>query len=185
MNLTDARYFAARGVKGIFFDVRPGSDAYIPEYEAIAIKEWVEVEQVGFSMNGVSREENILIARDLSLDFIVSDDFAVGKVEGEGLPEFFWEGNYETLKIELAAGRDLSCFAGFMVSGLRMEDVDALRSSSIAEHCYITLEGGLEETAALMDAGFGIHLKGGMEEKVGMKSYDELDEILDYLEERV
>ena len=184
INLTDARYFAARGVKGIFFDVRPGSDSYIPEYEAIAIKEWVEVERIGFSMNGVSREENILIARDLALDFIVSDDFAVCKVEGEGLPDFFWEGTYETLRLELAAGRDMNGFAGYLISGVEMKDVEELRANAIAGLCYIRAEGGLEEIAALMDAGLGIHLKGGMEEKVGMKSYDELDEILDYLEER-
>lgn len=184
-NLTDARYFAARGVGSIFFDVRPESDFYIPEYEAIAIKEWIEVHKVGFCMNSNTTEENILMAKDLFLDFIVSDSFDIDEKSSVEAPGFLWEGSYNSLKRAIVAGRDLSRFSGFLVSEFHPKEVAFLKENEMTTRCFITFQGEPEEVKKLMDAGLGIHLRGSAEEKTGIKTYEELDEILDFIEERI
>lgn len=184
-NLTDARYFAARGVQGIFFDIRPKSRFYIPEYEAIAIKEWIEVKKIGFCMDNAHAVENILMAKNLFLDFIVTDRFDTGEAGRGTLPGFLWKGEYSGLKEALTAGRDVSSFSGFLISDFETGEAGFLKAAGIAGRSFITAEGGPEGVKNILDAGLGIHLTGGAEEKTGMKTYDELDEILDLIEERI
>ena len=54
--------------------------------------------------------------------------------------------------------------------------------NSLAEKYSIWLDGDFEVEKVLSSAYSGICLHGGMEEKVGYKSFDELDEILEKLE---
>lgn len=186
-NLTDARYFAARGVRAVYFDIRPYSPDYIPEYEAIAIKEWIDVNNIGFVMPGQNTEEDLLIAENLNLDFIVwTDAYLTFDIPAKSAIEVYWKGGINSLSSESAAEL-LSKFDKLIIENPDETSLkNILSDERLLLDCYIMAQNSLDEKESIISwvsKGGSLCLAGGEEEKVGLKSFDELDDIIDLLEE--
>jgi len=144
-NLTDARYFAARGVDYLMFDL-----GNIPLDKLLGIKEWVE------------GPEYILVVDPSSLSLI---EEAILKVQPAGV-----HSKHAEVVGELKHYRS---------------HVEVITQEG--EHLQI--DGNtfcpVDKAAAIGDLSddIGIIISGGDEEEVGLKNYDDLDDILDYLEE--
>lgn len=186
-NLTDARYFAARGVQAVFFDIRPESSDYIPEYEAIAIKEWIDVDQLGFVMPGNNVVEDLLMAKNLKLNFVVwTNESATTQTASESKTMKYWKGNINDL--DTAKTKELlNSFDHLIIESPNQSALDIIVSDqNLFETCYLMAENILNDKTAIVkwvNDGGKICLTGGEEEKVGLKSFDELDDIIDLLEE--
>ena len=143
-NLTDARYFAARGVDYLLFDLDDTSIEQILE-----IKEWVEGPE-------------ILIL--FSYDSIHLKDEALIKIDPKGISGK--DAITGTELVHLAAHVTIFDWAETKIT---LDQIEFFMISDPSELSKLSPE-------------CGIVLKGSTEEKIGLKSYDQLDEILDLAE---
>lgn len=198
-NLTDARYFAAWEVKWLGFCLDPSSADYIPPVNAKAIKEWVEgpvivgefgrqslsdilstVEALGLQgvqiadtaqLQALSDQTDVPILLNLTLKDLDQLD-AVAALCQEWAPlvelfilQFSSPEAFDELQDKLVAKGQLM--------GL-CEKYRILLDLSIPPQ---QVEVFLEEVQA-----YGLNVAGGVEEKVGFKSFDELDDLFEAIE---
>jgi len=199
-NLTDARYFAAWEVEWLGFNFNTGEDTYIAPQNMKAIKEWVDgVKIVGEF--GIQPPEDILSAADmLELEAVQLGTFAstdslqiLHQQEVPIIKEVVIAHTNELSQLEVNLKEQSTFVENFLLnfdkngihwSDLSQSDISVLKP--LCERYPILLSIGMagEEVLDIIDTLpiNGISVKGGEEEKVGFKSYDELDEIFEALE---
>lgn len=164
-NLTDARYFAAWGVDYLSFNMIPDSEYFLPWEKISEIIEWVEGPQALIEANALEFLEgvdgHILSSMYSSLPLNKEAFFRIPLAEViKGLPA----GNY-------------------IVKIISEEDLDVLAQvENHAPGCNIFLDicdFDIKKLDKLPENG--IVIQGGEEEKVGVKSFDELDIIYEWL----
>ena len=145
-NLTDARYFAARGIDYLLFDIDKISLSQILE-----IKEWVEGPEVLllFSLSSLSLlDEAIIKVKPAAISS--KENTVIQEIKHlEGHVQLFEWVSDKTITIESQSYH--------LVKNL--SDLTQLRSDD------------------------GVMITGGSEQAVGVKAFDELDDILDSLED--
>lgn len=173
-HLTDARYFASRGATWLGFDAGTSDNALENAQNVSAIKEWVD---------GV-----ILIGEfDVQPVEIITRWIQISGVEGIQIPGHRATDILPFIPSELFVIIDFS----------KKEDSELMRSLAPYSNAFLLnpsnqkydfpiLYNWDNSQENLIDflqifSPVGISLKGGMEEKVGIKSFDELDEIMDAL----
>ncbi len=201
-NLTDARYFAAWEVKWLGFDFQEGSENYISPPTMKAIKEWVEgVKFVGEFPFTTAEDMNAAVAA-LELDAIQVGMFTEVEVlekisEVTVIKEVVISPDVDEASLEnhlqLYAPHVEYFLFSFEKSGTTWEMMKNGKSQisiavlgKICNQYKIILSidlspDALEEILAIPNL-HGLNVKGGEEEKVGVKSFDELDEIFEALE---
>lgn len=202
-NLTDARYFAAMGVEWMGFNLNPGDDSFMPPVQVQAIKEWVEGPAILGEFNMQSAEEIQKLSTDLDLDAIQVGMFT--EVEtlqavATNLPvikEIVLEKSLSREQLEETLQSFVPHVQYFLLDFAKnkwtLEDLEehtAINWAYIQQLC--------ESYPILLHLGFpadqildvledlepaGLKVLGGEEEKVGYKSFEELDELLEGLEE--
>jgi phosphoribosylanthranilate isomerase len=200
-NLTDARYFAAKEVEWLTFNFTEGSHAYIEPMKARAMFEWVAVPNIVGAFERVTAEEAHFYAQSWGLKAIqvgsMTLNEAILKIENvEIIKEFDIEifTNPQFLRQEMTLLKDkVSVFQfNFQQNGITWEDLQQPTSMLILQD----LENLCKDFNIILKIDFqpfmlkdilsinpfGLVLEGGEEERVGVKSYDELDEIFDELE---
>lgn len=198
-NLTDARYFAARGVEWLGFDFQSGSATFIEEITAAAIKEWLEgvkcvgefgfVNQTSSVLDMVNRlqldavEVNMLvdweIAETLSAQTLVFREHIVAAHE-----DFYALAN----ELEVFSGAVFATILNFNKNAWAWHDI-LIHQQALAALCrqhpvYLALDLSpalLPECLSLFEPD-GLVITGGQEEKIGVKSFDALDEWFDVLD---
>jgi len=194
-NLTDARYFAAWGVEWLGFGLESGQDYFVPTTQMAAIKEWIEGPKIVGEFSGldieliqqsvgllnlnaveVSRFANLSelqLSIPIIMNMVISEDLTPETVieilRSNEKIEFFildFEKNSSTNDFRKK-------FPPTWLNGLVKQYPIFIRSNA---NTY-----SLEEITKSIQP-LGISLAGGEEEKVGLKSFEELDEIFEELE---
>lgn len=197
-NLTDARYFAAWDVSWMGFSLDPASDAFIDPNSVHAIKEWVEGPAITGEFHLQSAEEIQSLTENLQLDAVqlgpltpletaIALDTSVPLIKEVIFESGTQASEIDTLLDDFSAQCAYFLF-NFDSNGLGLDNLpvstDWLRE--ICQHFPILLSitnlnrdlnTVLEE---LQPAGLSV--RGGEEEKVGYKSFDELDDLFEALE---
>jgi phosphoribosylanthranilate isomerase len=180
-NLTDARYFAARGVWAIFFDIREGSPEGLSSHEALAIKEWVDLENIGLLVPVQDWEESEWLASNLGVDFLVAEKLEGPMDREKSRIPLYWKGKpSELLSLAHPGG-----FDGFLVESFQPEEIEWLENRGLLGRCFLSLsqeELDFEKIYSKYQGKTAWWLRGGEEEKVGFKSFEDLDLMLDKLE---
>ena len=196
-NLTDARYFAAREAKWLSFCLDSFSSNFVNPTEVKAIKEWVDgvfivgefgdvdhseieeaVERIG--LDGVqagpftSKEAIQSLSVPVFKEFVIEPDTTLGSLE-QSLKEYAEHVDYFLLD--------------FVKNKVDLHEHTKIEISDIAELAkkfplVLTPIWSAEKTTDFLEIvqPKALLLRGGEEEKVGFKSFDELDDILDQLE---
>ncbi|MEL7123254.1 MAG: hypothetical protein AAFO07_27650 [Bacteroidota bacterium] len=200
-NLTDARYFAAWEVEWLGFNLDQGTDDYIDPNAMVAIKEWVDgvqivgefnlpdLETVQFAIDHLGIDQvqvgqlvgnEILLALREKLEIPIIQEIVINENE---VPD-------HTIQL-LEEKKDL---VDTFLLNFELNNVDLFKDNFGLQHVLkdlckrfpilITAHFSAEEVNQLLEktAPLGISLKGGAEEKVGYKSFDELDEIFEAIE---
>lgn len=200
-NLTDARYFAAWEVEWLGFNLEPGTETTVMPQFVNAVKDWVDgVKIVGeFGMQSGSEIQTAIEMMDL-------DAVQIGMFTGlneiinlKGFPiikEIVIDGNIS----ENALSEILKSFSPFCESFVLNFDKNNISWETIADSKTLSINYlktitqdfpiilSLDLNANNVDQVLetlnpkGIDLKGGEEEKVGVKSFDQLDEIFEAIE---
>jgi len=194
-NLTDARYFAAWGVEWLGFGLEPGQDYVVAPAQMVAIKEWVEGPKMVGEFSGLDVD---LIHQ--SVDVLVLDAVEVSRYA-----------NMSALKLSVPVIMNIVMEAHLepeaLINILKTNEtveyfiLDFEKNASINDFGNkfpVNWLSGLTkqfpvfirtdlDTYSLEEITqdikpLGISLAGGEEEKVGLKSFDELDEIFEALE---
>lgn len=201
-NLTDARYFAAWNIEWLGFALELGHSNYTRPQDVKEIKDWLVgpkiVGEFGMSQDQTEIEASIEL---LNLDAVQLSMYAQDQIAQRltGIT-IFKEWVLEDLsalsefanKCQVLAD-DVDYFhLDLEKNGIRWEDLqmnnDALEQLQMLCQEYailISINCPAQNLKTFLDTvhPYGISFQGGEEEKVGIKSFDDLDDIFETLEE--
>lgn len=196
-NLTDARYFAAREVEWLGFSLDTSVDTILPPQQINAIKEWIEGPKIVIEFGLQSPEEILSAVEYLQPDAVQLSMFAdpaslkqslAIPIIKEVIIESTSLAGLQELLITQAPNVDyfLLDFAKNEVnySKLAHNDQELLKALCLQYQLLFHMSDTVQGIEAFLGEvqPYGLALVGGEEEKVGFKSFDELDELLDILE---
>ena len=201
-NLTDARYFAAWEVEWLGFNFDKGSENYIQPQIMKAIKEWVEGPKLVGEFSFASAEDIRIAKEMLELDMVQVGMFVEEETLKalDGVPvikEIVFHNEMTLADLEnhfqqfdayvefFLLNFDKNGITGEMIKngqlGITPNDVLKIFQQHKTVLSIDLPENALSEIL-LLENLVGINVVGGEEEKVGVKSFDELDEIFEALE---
>ena len=201
-NLTDARYYAAWYVDWLGFDLR-STENTLSLAEVKAIKEWIEgpvivgeIELLDFDkakeiinfleLEAIQVGMYTPIAQLQSLqdytiikEVVIESDMKASDLEAH-LREYFDVVSYFLLDFEKNGINWQQIKEGTLLS------VDLLKAICQRQEVLLSINCKLTEIENILDSvqPYGLNVRGGIEEKVGFKSFDEVDEIFEILEEK-
>jgi phosphoribosylanthranilate isomerase len=182
-NLTDARYFAAMGADYLGFCCNTGTEMYCSPQKIKEITDWVEGPAFVFEFDGWQDYSDILSVLNL------------------GKPDALHLGAFATYEDTF----DLPVFKDFILENLNEVDLTGidfpvlrsdksykdlnnheksiLKTASMQKSIFLDININARDlNDILSDVNiYGIILRGGEEERVGFKSFEELDDIFDML----
>ena len=201
-NLTDARYFAAFEVDWLGFNLDTGHERYVKPQLIQAIRGWVDGVQIVGEFNLQSSEEILTAAKMLELEVVQVGMYAdldtlielnqQIPVIKEMVVEKTSQVNELAEMMETCAPYTFLFLLDFGKNGL---DWASLKAGQFAIQ-LADLQKLSSQYPVLLNIGIspsdlpdlleqvnirGLNLQGGEEEKVGYKSFDELDELLEAL----
>ncbi len=202
-HLTDARYFAAWEVEWLGFNLKPGEENSISPAQVAAIREWVDGPRITGEL-GLSTAEDIrAVVSQLELDTVQIDMLMPTEVLEDihelrpVLQEIVVEAYADPDDLEELMERHQGLVEAFILNftkgGIRWSDLEAAgspvdleRLNDWCDRFAVILDIPLEETAPeevlrLLNP-YGFAVSGGAEEKVGVKSFEELDGFFEALE---
>ena len=200
-NLTDARYFAALEVDWIGFNFERGHADFIDPVQAKAMIEWLEGPRFVGEFGSHTAEEVAMAIQNLDLDEIQLSpitDAAIGN--GQPVPvlrEIVVD--RDTTELDLSeyvarAGSNVEAFVldfsrnGIAWSALRDDTLRIpmhfLQTFCNRQRVIVDLPILPQEVDEMLELlmPYGLQVKGGAEEKVGYKSYEELDDLFEVLQ---
>jgi phosphoribosylanthranilate isomerase len=200
-NLTDARYFSAWEVEWLGFNLSAGEENAIAPLQVAAMREWVEGPKIVGEFSLSSKEDILQQVADLRLDAVqvgMFTDLATVMDLSYQLPvikEIVVEktttaGDIEFLLTHFAP--HVSYFLlNFDKGGFNWNDVqngEILNAGIVQDFCQrfpILLGIGIQasELPSMLEylQPAGLHLLGSEEEKTGVKSFDDVDELFEQL----
>ncbi len=200
-NLTDARYFAAREVTWLGFECSEGMSNYLPPAQILAIRDWVSGVQIVGSF-GLEHPEHIC----RTVEFLRLDAVQLSMVtppetlsalppELPVIQEIVIEPSTSSTMLQQQLAQYSKRAQWFLLdftknditwkhlktSILQQEHLrDICRSYPILMQIDLDIAYIKDMLKMLPEAGWCV--KGGVEEKTGYKSFEEMDEILEILE---
>ncbi|WP_041329568.1 N-(5'-phosphoribosyl)anthranilate isomerase [Saprospira grandis] len=199
-NLTDARYFAAWGVEYMGFCIDPNAAEALSITEFKAMKEWLVGPQIVGEFMGLNQAEELLpwieklglqaiqlgpfssltAAKELAQHTqIIKEDVLESLDDLSNLASTYAEWQAYTTLFLLDLERN----------NMHWKDLNPQQKAQLAELAQtyplcLSLPFEASELDDILALGIkGLSLKGGEEEKVGYKSFDELDDIYEVLME--
>lgn len=161
-NLSDARYFAAWGVEYISFNTIQDSEYHIKDAAIKEIKDWVEGPQCLIEANALEFE-------DVADGFILSNIYSSLPI----VKDTFFRITFDDIIKGLPDGKYIS-----KINTPQLDTLSKIDTQNL--HLFFDVsELALRDVLKLKD--FGLVVQGGEEEKVGLKSYDELDDLYELL----
>lgn len=203
-NLTDARYFAAWHVDWLGFDLTPSGLSVLSLEAVKEIKDWIEGPKIIGELDLINVEESQQMIDFLALDYVQVGMFApveslnslnVSSIIKEVIIEK--DTTFETLKEHLDLYFDYVDFflLNFDKNGIDWKSIKnnvQLNITHLQTICnqydlFLSINFTIDNTELILDKlqPKGISVKGGLEEKVGLKSFDELDQVFELLEEEI
>jgi len=176
-NLTDARYFAAWGVEGMAYNIDPASSGSLSSAKLKEIADWVEGPATMIKMEGLEVPENLSEYKSLiDIQSVIIGPF----IDDSNLPDFNKVYRICTIEDGWQDNDHLILSFPFAINYLSDQQIENIKKITDNKEVFLDANFTAADLDKISDLGFsGIILKGGEEEKVGFKSYDELDEILE------
>ena len=200
-SLTDARYFAAKEVEWLCFNFTEGVASYIEPMKARAMIEWVEGVKIVGEFEHASADEINFYTEGWGLGLVQLGSLTpietVQNVKNvaiikEFIVEEFTNPDFLKKELTLFAPYVAAFQLSFDKGGLSWEDLkspsamltlDDLREIADEFNIILSINMELDMLDEVLEMNpYGLDIKGGEEERVGVKSFDELDEILEALE---
>lgn len=198
-NLTDARYFAAYGVNYLGFNLEQGTENAISPTMVAAFRDWIEGPILVGEFGAMSTQELVSLAEQLDLqaiqvgvfapleelkaatklpiiqELVLSEDLAIDELVS------IMQNNAENVEA-FVLNTSVNNFSWEQIKS------DALLLKFLKDSCtnypiYIDLVALADDVEELLEnlKPRGLQVRGGEEEAVGIKSFEELDDWFDVL----
>jgi phosphoribosylanthranilate isomerase len=196
-NLTDARYFAAKEVTYLGFNLEVGTENYLDPIYMKAIKEWVEGPKIVGEFRNSSPETVLEAAQFYGLDAVqVPFSWTYEQLEIlENLDVLLEITPLEILRLDLSNINsfhhyrgDYTIIADFSQDNQSWNNLkkqlELLKLVKKIPNLLIDLDFSAQDLPEILEIvqPLGFCLIGGDEERVGVKSFDDIDAIFDVLE---
>lgn len=197
-NLTDARYFAAWGVHWIGFDLQEGSDTYVPPTSLMGIRDWIEGPKIIGEYQLQAVEGILVTAEQLGLDGVQLGPFFPAEELAKlaalvVIQKVVFEADTQPADIEAFLKQRAKHIQHFLFdfssNGINWSDLQNQKTAiGLAEltawaksyPILLDIQFPAGQYEQLLEIGIeGFSVKGGEEEKVGLKSFEELDELFE------
>lgn len=201
-NLTDARYFAAWHVEWLGFDLSPTGLEKLSLPEVKEIKDWIEGPKIVGELGAWDLAQSQELINFLDLEYVQVNMFTptavLNSLRGTTiLKEVVIEPTTTAKSLETHLTEYFDYVDYFLIDFNRngidwqsLQQNQKLNTTNLAKLCQqfdilLSLDfDSLNTKNILTDLNpKGISVKGGLEEKVGFKSFDELDAIFESIEE--
>jgi len=184
-NLTDARYFAAMGADFLGFCCNTGTEMYCAPARIKEITEWVAGPEFVLEFDGWQQEADILELLTTDLGQAVHFGAFATYTSPFGLPVF---------KDFILENIDESDFEGVDFPVIRSEknysqltdrEVAKIKALAAQKKVFLDIPFEAKHLAEILENLdiCGLILRGGEEEKTGIKSFEELDSIFEILQD--
>ncbi len=179
-NLTDARYFAGWMVDAFIFSIDPHSPNYLNPQEIGTFQSWVEGPEYYLELSDelYGQAEKYLV--DLNCQGLCIPFSKRSLIASLDIPVIY---TLEENELEDYLALD-STEKAIIHSEKSISEISAIVGSTSRIELYYDIINQQISTEELLESnltGFNVH--GSPEEKVGFKSYDELDEIFEVLQD--
>ena len=176
-NLTDARYFAAWGVDGMAFNINPSAVGSLSSEKVKEIVDWVEGPATMIKMEGLDVPETFYdVLEKTDIQSLIVGPF----IDASHLSNSYKTYRICTLEDGWQDNDHLILSFPYDISNITSEQSESIKKITEDKEVFLDAIFTANDLDRIEQLGFeGIILKGGEEEKVGFKSYDELDEILE------
>lgn len=201
-NLTDARYFAAWNVEWVGFCLEIGHPDYVSPKDIQEIKGWLVGPQivgefgVGQSLVEIKEAIELLQLDAVQLSPFAAENLATQIKEVPVIKEWVLD-DLDAMEAFGNACQSLSKEVDYYLLDLQKSGIDwnTLKNNEAATELLkvlcqqyaiiLGIDCAANELQNCIETinPHGLNLKGGAEEKVGMKSFDDLDEVFDVLDE--
>ncbi len=190
-NLTDARYFAAKEVQGLVFNLEAGTEGYLDPIQMQAMREWVEGPAILGEFGSQTPAADVREASSFfRLDgVVVPISFDLSSLDGLTV---FVKIALDTPGLEALMLERAALVKGWILelpgySGSWIPALSDLQPLAALHSLYLHYHGPSEELKEVLDTvrPAGITLSGGEEEAVGLKSFDAIEELFDVLEQEL
>ncbi len=175
-NLTDARYFAAWGVEFLGFDINPESPAFISPPLFKEISEWVEGPQIVLEAGKIVDKDWLHTYLEQNPASIIQWEYGYGPIGSfNGFEVSALQSRNDNLRSE-----NIVIQSTLGINAFSAQDLQYLIDIRDSRSIYLDVPFLHEEWDDFMNLNLdGLVLRGGLEEKTGFKSYDELDLIFE------
>lgn len=201
-NLSDARYFAAQySVEWMGFCMEEGTATYMPTHVIQAMQEWIQGPKIVGEF-GLTTTENIIESiQKIGLDAVQLPMYAtvnrqairnIAPIIQEIIVEKSDSAAILLQKIAQFEAQFDVLYLDFEKSGwsfaeiVRHQDIhlEVIQRICQQHHTILAIDANSQQLKAIVQSTqpYALSLKGGEEERVGYKSYDELNDIFDALE---
>lgn len=182
-NLTDARYFAAKEVEFLGFNLEEGTEGYLDPMYMKAIREWVQGPQITGEFSRASMPYVREAITFFGLDAVqLSAGYAAQLEQLTDVPIILEAGAGQLADPDFF--RKAAPFVRyFLVKTDAAEASEDLKKICAEYPVLLQTDAPAAQLTALLDAlqPAGLSLVGGEEEQVGVKSFDEIEEIFEAL----
>lgn len=187
-NLSDARYAAAVGIEYIGFCFDPSSEHYVAPIKAREMIDWITGSHIVAEFGQQSADEIRDISELLQVDVIelnnrlLPDEVpALGKAVIKKINLNDW--NEEALLREMEAYHTVCDAFHLYQDNVEVANPELLKQLCSKYKIILGLPLPVSEVIETIHTyqPFGIHVSGGMEEKAGIKDFDELNDLIDIL----
>jgi phosphoribosylanthranilate isomerase len=194
-HLTDARYFAAKEVDYLGFNLEAGTEGYLDPMYMKAIREWVEGPKIvgEFSRTPIRVVSEAAAFYGLDVVQVSAKNYGTDLTELEGLevilelevgPEGLLFSKAELQAFASQVDVFLFNFSGASISKSTFyAEKDIWRELFSIRTSLLQVDIPAEDWPEILEVlGLaGLSIVGGEEEKVGVKSYDQIDDIFESL----
>lgn len=182
-NLTDARYFAAMGVDFLGFCCNTGTELYCAPSKIKEITEWVEGPVFVLEFDGWQNEDEIKAVLDSGLGQALHFGAFSTYTYNFGVPVF------KDIILDTIAEADLHQVDFPVIrsdkpfGSLSETSLEAILTMSKAKQVFLDLPFNTSDINTLLNTlpQCGLVIRGGEEEKTGVKSFADLDDVFEIL----
>ncbi len=200
-NLTDARYFAARGVDFIGLNINESSESALKETDVRGIIDWLEGPLIVGEFGMKPAKEILDITKRIGLQAIQIEMFypveEIRQLKGNTLLQEIVLSDQTDIplieKIIITNSPFISLYIlNFEKIGMSWKELQANQnllnqirswSDAVSILLQIPFEAAELHSILALSGVDGFSISGGEEEKIGFKSFDHIDSIFDIIEE--
>lgn len=194
-NLSDARYFSAYPVDWLSYQCNPISKKYADNNTIHAFLGWVSGPKCCLEVSGLSNDKINALLSNISADGLEMDsaqqfDFSEKELTIFRRLYITPASNFESLEQEMASLQESTDYfvLDFTLNQVSLTDdfIKTLALNQLCDKFSILLDATIEpqKVSSFLELGIhGLNIQSGEEQQVGLRSFDDIQDLMEELDE--